>query len=274
LHKVVKSSQAVNIDGVVSIDNTVIIKQKPVFFSNEGDESKDNSVLIQEYEERIRQFEINIQSQYQSKLKEFEKEKDQILIDAVAQAKLITRKAEEEALVMKELAKKNGYKHGYDEGFNDGSKKATGELESQLNAVTSLLKQLNENRDDIYIKNENEIIDLAYQLTQKITLSEIKTDKDIIFAIVKQACKNFRNSDYVKISLAKCDVSQSVVTDEKLLRQIAGNIPEVEIELLQDAKSGTVIIDNDKEIIDASVPTQLDFLKQVLNAGKKSLNEE
>ena len=123
-------SYYVNIDGVVSIDNTVIIKQKPVFFSNEGDESKDNSVLIQEYEERIRQFEINIQSQYQSKLKEFEKEKDQILIDAVAQAKLITRKAEEEALVMKELAKKNGYKHGYDEGFNDGSKKATGELES------------------------------------------------------------------------------------------------------------------------------------------------
>ena len=69
-------------------------------------------------------------------------------------------------------------------------------------------------------------------------------------------------------------ITQSVVTDEKLLRQIAGNIPEVEIELLQDAKSGTVIIDNDKEIIDASVPTQLDFLKQVLNAGKKSLNEE
>ena len=104
---------------------------------------------------------------------------------------------------------------------------------------------------------------------KKITLSEIKTDKEIIFGIIKQACKNFRNSDYVKISVAKCDISESVITDEKLLKSLAGNIPDIEIEVLPDADSGTVILDNDKEIIDASVPTQLEFLKEIMDSGKK-----
>ena len=53
-----------------------------------------------------------------------------------------------------------------------------------------------------------------------------------------------------------------------LIRSIAGNIPNVEIEVLHDAEEGTVILDNDSEIIDASVPTQLEFLREIMNSRK------
>ena len=53
-------------------------------------------------------------------------------------------------------------------------------------------------------------------------------------------------------------MEQSVVTDEKLIKELQGIFLKLS-ELLQDAQSGTVILDDDEEIVDASVPTQLDF---------------
>ena len=263
LHKVVKSSQGISINGTVSIDNTVVIKEKPLDYNVD---SKGVSLnLDDEQKVKLTDVERNLQIKYQNKINELEKQRDDVISQAKAEALKITQEAYREADIIKIQAREQARTEGFEVGKNE----ATSQLESQLKAVLELLAELNSQRESIYIENENSLIDLAYDMTKKITLSEIKTDKDIIFSIVKQACKSFRNSDYVKISLAKCDVSETVVTDEKLIKRIAGNIADVEIELLSDAKTGTVILDNDKEIIDASVTTQLDFLKEVLNATKK-----
>lgn len=267
LHRVVKSSQGVNVSGTVSIDNTVVIKKKLI-----DDIGPDKNLTEEEFLARIQAYEKNLMSDYELKMKQAEIEKDRIICDAQNlsqkiqnEAVEIVNKAKEEAVAIKEEARQSGYSQGYEEG----RQAAYNDLASEFAAVRQIIEQLNSEREAIYIQNENDLIDLAYDMAKKITLSEIKTDKSIIFEIVKQACKTFRNSDRVKISLAKCDMEQSVVTDEKLIKRIAGNIPEVEIELLQDAQSGTVILDDNEEIVDASVPTQLDFLKEVLNASKK-----
>ena len=259
LHRVVKSSHGINVSGVVSIDNTVIIRQKPTEF----DEDEEISEI--ELKERFQALEQKLLAEYHEKLKRAESEKQDILMNASVQAQAMISQANNDAERIKQEAKNSGFA----QGFQEGKRAIEEELSGQLNAVKKLLEQLNSEREALYINNENDLIDTAYDMTRKITMSEIKADKDIIFNIVKQACKNFRNSDYVKISLAKCDFDESVITDQKWLKKIAGNIPEVEIELLPDAQTGTVLLDNDEEIVDASVPTQLDFLKEVLNASKK-----
>ena len=274
LHKVVKSSQDVQYNGYVSIDNTVVVKQKPIqTISDDADD--ENGSKHSALEQRIQTEVLNRLAAHERELSEKEKQafeeinvqKSKIITEALAEAEKIAKEANLQSLVMQEKARQKGF----DEGFQEGKSEALKQEEKNLKAVADLLIELNNNREAIYIENENALIDLAYDLTKKITMSEIKTDREIIFSIVKQACKSFRNSDYVKISLAKCEVSEKVVTDEKLLRKIAGNIPDIDIELLQDAESGTVIIDNDKEIIDASVPTQLDLLKEIMNNSKKSI---
>lgn len=267
LYKIVKSSQGINLSGTVSIDNTVIVRQKLI-----DDIGADKNMTEEEFQAKIQAYEKSLMAEYNLKMKQAEFEKDRIICDAQSLAESmknqgieIINQARNEAIVIKEEARQSGYSQGYEEG----RQAAYNDLASEFAAVRQIIEQLNSEREAIYIQNENDLIDLAYDMAKKITLSEIKTDKSIIFEIVKQACKTFRNSDRVKISLAKCDMEQSVVTDEKLIKRIAGNIPEVEIELLQDAQSGTVILDDDEEIVDASVPTQLDFLKEVLNASKK-----
>jgi len=259
LHRVVKSSQGINVSGVVSIDNTVIVRQKTAQFDDDGELSE------VDLKERFNALEQNLEQNYREKLARVEYEKQEILDNAAVHAQAMLSQANNDAERIKQDAKNSGFA----QGFQEGKRIAQEELSSQLNAVKQILDQLNSEREAIYIDNENDLIDTAYEMTRKITLSEIKTDKDVIFNIVKQACKNFRNSDYVKISLAKCDIDETVVTDQEFIKKIAGNIPDVEIEILPDAQSGTVILDDNEEIVDASVPTQLDFLKEVLNASKK-----
>lgn len=259
LHRVVKSSQGINVSGVVSIDNTVIVRQRIAQIDDEEELSE------VELKERYNALEQQLEQDYRDKLARVEREKNEILENASVHAQAMLSQANNDAERIKQDAKNSGFAQGYQEGKCE----ALAELSSQLNSAKQLIDQLNSEREAVYIDNENALIDTAYEMTRKITLSEIKTDKDIIFNIVKEACKNFRNSDYVKISLAKCDVEENVVTDQKFIKKIAANIPDVEIEILSDAQSGTVILDDNEEIVDASVPTQLDFLKEVLNASKK-----
>lgn len=112
-------------------------------------------------------------------------------------------------------------------------------------------------------------METCIEIAKKITLSELKTDKDAIFRILKQAAKNFRNSDYIKISLSQLDVSEEVVSDMDFIKSVVGHSKDIEVELLKDAEEGTVILDNGSEIIDASVPTQLELLREILENGKK-----
>ncbi len=271
LHKVVKSSQGFMYNGVVAIDNTVVVKPKAVEIDDDD---------IDEVEEKNRQIEQRIQIEVSNRLaaqqralsekekkafEDIQNQKNKIVSEALLQAKKIKDDAEHDAIIIKENAREKGY----EEGLEDGKREAVEQQQKNIDATVKLLADINQAKESLYISHENEILDLAYEITQKITLSEIKTDKSIVFNIVKQALKSFRNSDYVKISLAKSDVSADVVTDEEFLKKIAGNIPYIDIELLPDAKSGTVLLDNDKEIIDASVPTQLDLLKEILNNSKK-----
>lgn len=71
------------------------------------------------------------------------------------------------------------------------------------------------------------------------------------------------------------DVSKEFTADAEYVKSIAANIPDIEVEYLSpsDNPKGTVILDNDSEIIDASVPTQLEFLKEIMKKTRGETDE-
>ena len=110
-------------------------------------------------------------------------------------------------------------------------------------------------------------------MVEKVTKEELKTDPKVIERIIADAAKSFRNSDYIKISLAEGQVSRELKSDEKLIKQLIPYIPDIDVEILPDAEEGTVILDNNEEISDASVPTQLEFLKEILRNTRGENND-
>ncbi len=274
MHRIYKAPNGINYSGVVDIDNTVVMKEKPIS-EILGDQSPEEQ-QISEIERRI-QNEINnrisqLEADFALKEKRLEEGNDVTRANILEQAKTTAQKVLNDAVLEGEKLKEQAKKEGFDEGFIAGKNSASEYFSSKFTAIDTLLQEIENSKQQLYLKHENEVMDLAFSITEKVICAEMKADREVIFTIIKQALKTFRNSPFVKISVAECDFSKNVNFDDKFLKDLAGNIPEIEIELLSDAKSGTVILDNDNEIIDASIPNQLELLAEILNSNKNQIN--
>lgn len=197
---------------------------------------------------------------------------DKMIEDARSKTKAVFAAAEEECDRLREKSRKEGF----DAGFEAGREEALKKCEKYLETAGALLSEINSKKEAYYISHEYELCETVLDMVRKITLSEIKTDPQVIDRIAANAAKSFRNSDYVKISLAEGEASREFVTDKEFVKSLIPFIPEIEVEELDplDAPPGTVVLDNGSEIIDASIPTQLDFLKEIMKNSHKEEQEE
>lgn len=281
--KVVKPSQAVfDYNNKVAIDNTVVMPEPPEdsdeFLSfrekKEREEEERQRKLREqvETESRIqREIEAGVERQMNERHMVINGERDRILEEAHQQAETMIAEARSAAMHYlrqaendNAIAAEKARKAGYTDGFASGKKESLAKCETYLKAAAGFLDEINSRKEAYYISNREEMKETVLELVKKITLQEIKTDPKIIEGIIAQAAKNFRNSDYVKISLANGEVAQKLRTDANFVKELIPFIPDIEIEVLNEAEDNTVILDNGSEIIDASVPTQLDFLREIV----------
>lgn len=281
--KVVKPSQAVfDYNNKVAIDNTVVMPEPPEdsdeFLSfrekKEREEEERQRKLREqvETESRIqREIEAGVERQMNERHMVINGERDRILEEAHQQAETMIAEARSAAMHYlrqaendNAIAAEKARKAGYTDGFASGKKESLAKCETYLKAAAGFLDEINSRKEAYYISNREEMKETVLELVKKITLQEIKTDPKIIEGIIAQAAKNFRNSDYVKISLANGEVAQKLRTDVNFVKELIPFIPDIEIEVLNEAEDNTVILDNGSEIIDASVPTQLDFLREIV----------
>lgn len=259
----------------VKIDNTVIIP---------GDETEQlNTLSPEEIElqkqkeaaEKEAEFRAAVDRQVAAAVEEYRKNTEAARREIIEKAQLeakniaenaktataaVIEKANKECAILKEKAKAEGFKEGFDEGKRQSLEKCA----KYVDASAQLLSDINSRKEAYFLDSEDEMRETMCEMLEKIAGEELKVAPDIIKNIIGDAAKSFRNSDYIKISLAQGEVSKEIKTDAKLIQEIIPYIKDIEIEILPDAEDGTVILDNGEEILDASVPTQLEFLKEIL----------
>lgn len=194
-------------------------------------------------------------------IEQAKKEAAAITADTKAATMAVMEKAQNECVILKEQAKQEGY----DEGYASGREESLEKYKKYIDASGKLLSEINSRKEAYYISNEDELRTTVFEMVKKITRAELEANPKIIEGIVAEAAKNFRNSDYIKVTLAEDGLTERFRTDEKLIKELIPFVPEVEIEFDDEAEEGTIILDNGSEIVDAGIPTQLDFLKEILN---------
>lgn len=201
-----------------------------------------------------------------------ERERTRIIEDAKNEAASITAdakvatmavidKANKECVKIKEIARHEGHA----EGFAEGKEESLDKYKKYIDAAGNLLSEINARKEAYYISNEEDLRATVFEVAQKVVHAELKASPEVIENILADAAKNFRNSDYIKIILREEEMTERFKTDEKLINKIIPFIPEIEIVFDEDTEEGTIVLDNGSEIVDASIPTQLDFLKEILN---------
>ena len=238
----------------------------------EDEAKRFNEAVIKRSEEIILARKKKMDEDYERIVTAGRNSADKMIEDARSKTKAVFAAAEEECDRLREKSRKEGF----DAGFEAGKEEALKKCEKYLETAGALLSEINSKKEAYYISHEYELCETVLDMVRKITLSEIKTDPEVIDRIAANAARSFRNSDYVKISVAQGEASREFVTDKEFVKSLIPFIPEIEVEELDplDAPPGTVVLDNGSEIIDASIPTQLDFLKEIMKNSHKEEQED
>lgn len=263
----------------VKIDNTVYLPGEDEETGEVISAEEQRRRAEEEKAEEERRINEAVETRYSQMLAErsaaLEQERAKILEDGRSEAATITAEAKAATMAVMEKAKREcamlkeqARKEGYDEGFAEGKKDSLDKYEKYIDASGKLLSEINSRKEAYYISSEEEMRQTVFELVNKIVRTELKINPQVVEGLIAEAAKNFRNSDYIKITLAEDGITERFRTDEKLVKDIIPFIPEVEIELDEDAEEGTVIVDNGSEIVDAGVPTQLEFLKEIMRTTR------
>lgn len=275
--RIVKSAQVFHDGQPVVIDNHVAVSEKnpesaaPQERQSGSDSAEENeSYIAAEVERRCAARMIEISNKEDAMLELAKGKADYIIRSAEAEASRLSEEAGTKAEELFEQERRRGFQQGLEEGRKKGMEQCS----SYIKAGARFLSEINARKEAYYLSHSEELEELVLEMVRKITLREIELNHEILTDILKNAAKSFRNSDSLKVSLAKGDISEEVVTDKAFLESIAAGIPDIEVELLPEAVSGTVILDNGSEILDASVPTQLEFLKEIMENSRRGKAKE
>ncbi len=264
--------------GTVVIDNTIGRKGNLPSRADERSEAEENTAVaaekaaeMQAQAEREQIIDAEIE-----RIKQFYREEgEKALAEAKQKAENIFRTTEQQAAQYAEQAKRQAeeifakaQEDGFAKGHDDGYKKGLMKCKDMLLELKGISEQIVAERAELYDEYEGEIFDTVMEIVNRITLNSLaQKDKAIVKKTVKEAGKAFRGSEFVKITLAKTDISEEMPADAEFFRKLLTNVKTVEIEVLKDAPSGTVIIDNGSEITDAGIMTQLKMIEE-LGKGK------
>lgn len=287
--KIFKSPFIFQEDSAVDISNEI---QMPMLLPEGVDfQALEEERLAKEEEERLAQEaaaaaeEARIQAEVDARVAEMrevlEAQHRNVMFKAHSVAETIINSAHEDANAilakanvkihdLKEEAKISGFKEGYDTGRAEAIK----EVNVLLDQVKGLLDEINRRKDAYYAAHEDRLLTTVMEMVEKILAKELEIDKTALLSIATQAAKGFRNSAYLKVSVAKGELGFTMQSDPELVKAIAPTVPDIELELLADADGGTLILDDGHNIVDASLPTQLEFLKEILTSAREQSEEQ
>ncbi|MDR0986246.1 MAG: hypothetical protein LBL98_00930 [Ruminococcus sp.] len=184
----------------------------------------------------------------------------QIEDDARAAVTAIMEKAQKDADEMKAKALEDGYK----EGFDAAKAEAIEKYDKYIDAAAKLLADINARKESYFLSNEAELRATVYVIAEKVIHSELQIHPEAVENIIADAAKKYRNSKYLKISMADNPESRKLKVDGSFVKQLIPFVKDIDIQILDDVPENTIILDDTNEVTDASIPTQLDLLKEIL----------
>lgn len=195
---------------------------------------------------------------WQAKLKAYK-----LIENGMECANSIILKANQKAQDELEQARKNGFQEGYAVGLKKGEERiAAGITEMQL-----LINSLEEKKAEMLKKYEEELKDLAISIAKKVIDSELDNDNSRFLAIYKNAIKQHSKQAWVKITVSEYEADFAIANKSELMA-LAKGAKDIKIIVDSNACRGTCIVETPSSVVDASVDTQLNRLKEMLSESE------
>lgn len=178
-----------------------------------------------------------------------------ILEDAYSQRDKIVNTASEQALQIKEEARK--------EGYLDGTAEAQQDIAAQLSEIRDSVSRLSEALETRDRELKAQLSGLSLKIAEKILCRQLKEDESVLADLVEKAVLSERDKRSVVVHLSDRSMELVEALERRLepFRERSDGFLRIKT---GQQPPGYVQIETEEGIVDASVMVQLDNLKQQL----------
>lgn len=205
-------------------------------------------------------------------LEEWEKERAGLLEEAKREAGRIIEEARAEAVRQREEAAREGRREGYEEGYREGRQKAEEEfkegiqdnlLEFQAD-MKQALKAVDTAKENCLRMYLEELKDCAVAIGEKVIHISLKSSGEVIKQMIISATEKLKKTAWVKIYIDKYDYDMMMAADAGVIDELSHLSDNIKFIVMDKEDRGSCIIEMPEEIVDVSVNTQIENIKDIL----------
>ena len=176
----------------------------------------------------------------------------------------LTGDAEKDAEQLRQQAKNEGYLEGFNKGYEESLDEFKSRNEPMAEKLAFLVEQLSEFEQMRLRNSEQELVDLSVGVAARIVAGELETNPKAIVKMIRETVTQNHSEEYIRITLSdelmpvELEASAEM---RQLLEQLGANVT-----VMTDTKAGTgtIKLETPKGIIDMSVDTQLENVREIL----------
>lgn len=233
--------------------------------------------LREQYRREGQEYAVSMHKRADSELEKAREEAERLVEEAKEKGRRLLKQIDEKSEATYDEARKRGLEEGFDEGYKKGSEdgylQGLKKCKEALVELKQLCERVEQEKAEILTENRRGIFDLAMGVAEKITMTVFnQKDKKALEKMITAAAKDFRNAKNIRVTLSKHDVSENMEADFQIYEKCFAPTVNVEFEVV-DGESGTLMLENETEIFDAGVSTQLKMIGE-LGRGKFREKEE
>lgn len=204
--------------------------------------------------------------------KQWKEEARKELEEARREAAEILEEAREQAEKEFEAARQEGHKEGYEAGYQEGKK--TGEEQCQKifqdnllafqSDVKQALRSVEIAKENCVHKYLDELKDCAIAIGEKVIHISLRSSGEVIKQMIISATEKLKKTAWVKIYIDKCDYDMMMEADADILDELSHLSDNIKFIVMDKEERGNCIIEMPEEIVDVSVNTQIENIKDIL----------
>lgn len=196
----------------------------------------------------------------------------QMLEDAKREASEIIENAMREAQELKEAAQEQGFREGYERGSSDGRSSAV-ELYRKENERQKLifredmqraLKSVELAKEKCLNDYLDELKDCAIAVGEKVVQISLRSSGEVIRRMIVSATEKLKKTAWVKIYIDKYDYDLMMEADGDVADELSHLSDNIKFVVMDKAEGGSCIIEMPEEIVDVSVNTQIENIRDIL----------
>ena len=160
-----------------------------------------------------------------------------------------------------EELQKNAFQKGFAEGRKVGFDAGTKKMDPVISSLHQALVKLQNIRQEIHQEIEKEVVQLALAIAKKIVCHEVKTTRETVVCIAREALSRVENPGKIKIKLNPEDL-QFINDTRSQLSRFLQNVDNIRFEAADSVQSGGCLIETDRGDIDARIEKQFQVIEE------------